>query len=69
MGCGVVHTQATPYTHAKDSLRELVPIGKLRPELPETHAWYDVVVACGACDPLERWSSAEVRRYFNSARI
>jgi len=58
-----------PYTHAKDPLRELVPIGKLRPELPETHAWHDVVVACGACDPLERWSSAEVLRYFNNTRI
>ena len=65
----VVRGEATPYTHAKDSLRELVPIGKLRPELPETHAWYDVVVACGACDPLERWSSADVVRYFNETRI
>ena len=49
-------SEATPYTHAKEALRELVRVGKLRPELPVTHVWYDVVVACGACDALERWS-------------
>ena len=62
-------SEATPYTHAKEALRELVRVGKLRPELTVTHVWYDVVVACGACDALERWSSAEVLRYFNNTQI
>ena len=65
----MVRGEATPYTHAKEALRELVRVGKLRPELPVTHVWYDVVVACGACDALERWSSAEVLRYFNNTQI
>ena len=67
----LVKQRGTPY--ARGVLREVlerdVPAGTLSPELPETHAWYDVVVACGACDPLERWSSADVVRYFNETRI
>jgi len=30
-------------------------------ELPATHAWYDVVVACGECDLLMRSSGGRVR--------
>ena len=43
-------------------MREFVPVGKFRPELPVTHAWYTLVVACSECDPLKRWSSADVVR-------
>jgi len=60
VACGV----PVPYTHTKEKLRELVPVGKLRPELPATHAWHQLVVACGECDPRERWSSDDVVRYF-----
>ena len=48
----------------KDILLWHVPSGIIRPELPASHVWVDVLAGCRKCEPSERWSSERVVVYF-----